>query len=515
MSSSQMNPQVWAFGGAKGGVGRSVLCASIAHTLAKHGKKVIALDFDLGSANLHTLLGIIQPKQTLEQWILGQSQTLDEVCSPTEVEGLSLISGASSIYNPSHPSPEQLKRFIHEALSLEADYILIDLGAGIHPHTLDFFNVAGRSFIVTTPEPTAIQNTYAFYKAALLRRLEVVIMQHPWLKKIMQRAALSKGTSRIKSLGHLLEMLKELDYEMSREVMGHLEGLQAPLIINRAYPDDEVQVVDALKQICSQTLHFELKHALTIPEDKALKSAIRQFTPLFKLSEESRFLKVIQSWVQKDLEESRYNSIQEHFLPLVGTPSFLSIHQSPEPKKEGPALTRKELELRQAMHDLPIPGSQGEPGDAPDSPPQPGETRNWKEWAWPQDGSGENTRQAVHEPHLEAEELLLDFANPSPIPTQPVVSDPPQHEVCSLEEELKTELGWFHLKTVDMAPFKLTIRTSIYQNGERLICYDEPYEHLLKQGQVEINKRVERLHYQTTQLLKTGGIEAWQEAHFS
>ena len=145
MSSSQMNPQVWAFGGAKGGVGRSVLCASIAHVLASHGKKVIALDFDLGSANLHTLLGIIQPKRNLEQWILGQVPTLEEVCSPTTVENLYLISGASSIYNPSHPSPDQLKRFIHESLSLEADYILIDLGSGIHPHTLDFFNVAGRS----------------------------------------------------------------------------------------------------------------------------------------------------------------------------------------------------------------------------------------------------------------------------------------------------------------------------------------------------------------------------------
>jgi flagellar biosynthesis protein FlhG len=508
-----MNPQVWAFGGAKGGVGRSVLCASIAHVLASHGKKVIALDFDLGSANLHTLLGIIQPKRNLEQWILGQVHTLEDVCSPTTVDNLYLISGASSIYNPSHPSPDQLKRFIHEALSLEADYILIDLGSGVHPHTLDFFNVAGRSFIITTPEPTAIQNTYAFYKAALLRRLEVVIMQHPWLKKIVQRAALSKGSSRIKSFGHLLEMLKELDYEMSREVMTHLEGLQAPLIINRAYPDDERQVVDALQQICSQTLQFELKHTLTIPEDKALRSAIRQFIPLFELSPDSRFLKVIHEWVKHDLENSSYHPIQDSFLPLVGTPSFLSIHQSPEPKKDQPLLNQNELALKQAMDALPKPS---EEIHNQHSSAQPGEARNWKDVAWPQEGGDPQAqeRQYVQEPYEESTSLKIDFAHPTPLPQQPLSSDPPQHVVSSLEEELKTDLGWFHLKTVDLAPFKLSIRTSIYQSGERLVCYDESYEHLLSKGTYsEINKRVERLHYQTSQLLKEGGIESWQDAH--
>ena len=48
------------------------------------------------------------------------------------------------------------------------------------------------------------------------------------------------------------------------------------------------------------------------------------------------------------------------------------------------------------------------------------------------------------------------------------------------------------------------------------MCYDESYEHLLNQGTYnEISKRVERLHYQTSELLKGGGIEAWQEAHLS
>ena len=160
---------------------------------------------------------------------------------------------------------------------------------------------------------------------------------------------------------------------------------------------------------------------------------------------------------------------------------------------------------------------QGEGIDSPPTPAQPGEARNWKEVAWPQEeGAQAQERQYVQEPYEESSDLALDFAHPTPLPQQPLSADPPQHIVSSLEEELKTDLGWFHLKTVDLAPFKLSIRTSIYQNGERLICYDESYDHLLSQGtHTEISKRVERLHYQTSQLLKEGGIEAWQDAHLS
>ena len=69
---SQMNPQLISFGGAKGGVGRSVISVLTAISLAEKGKRVVLVDLDLGSANLHTLLGIMQPKHSLEQWVLGQ-----------------------------------------------------------------------------------------------------------------------------------------------------------------------------------------------------------------------------------------------------------------------------------------------------------------------------------------------------------------------------------------------------------------------------------------------------------
>jgi hypothetical protein len=91
------------------------------------------------------------------------------------------------------------------------------------------------------------------------------------------------------------------------------------------------------------------------------------------------------------------------------------------------------------------------------------------------------------------------------------MEDPPRHEVMALEEELKTDLGWFHVKTVDLAPFRSAVRTSIYQGGERLICHDDNYTRLYEQGVrgTEIARRVERIHHQSVELLQRGGVEAW------
>src|SRR5205823_7191650 len=54
-----------AVGGAKGGVGKSTLAASLATALAMMGRRVVAVDLDLGGANLHLFLGVRAPARTL------------------------------------------------------------------------------------------------------------------------------------------------------------------------------------------------------------------------------------------------------------------------------------------------------------------------------------------------------------------------------------------------------------------------------------------------------------------
>ncbi|MEC9372769.1 MAG: MinD/ParA family protein, partial [Planctomycetota bacterium] len=53
-----------------------------------------------------------------------------------------------------------------QPLESDADYLLIDCGAGLGPQVLSFIRFANAALIVTTPEPTAIADAYALIKAA-------------------------------------------------------------------------------------------------------------------------------------------------------------------------------------------------------------------------------------------------------------------------------------------------------------------------------------------------------------
>src|SRR5690606_11405540 len=58
-------PAIVAVGGGKGGVGKSLVSANLAIRLGLSGRKVLAIDLDMGGANLHTYFGLAAPRVNL------------------------------------------------------------------------------------------------------------------------------------------------------------------------------------------------------------------------------------------------------------------------------------------------------------------------------------------------------------------------------------------------------------------------------------------------------------------
>ena len=73
-----------------GGVGKSLITSNLSICLALMGYKVIAVDLDLGGANLHTCLGVPIPERTLSDYISKKARTLDELITPTPIKNLSI-----------------------------------------------------------------------------------------------------------------------------------------------------------------------------------------------------------------------------------------------------------------------------------------------------------------------------------------------------------------------------------------------------------------------------------------
>ena len=163
--------QIWSVGGGKGGIGKSLLAASVGWQLARMGRRVVLVDADLGGANLHTCLGLPTPERTLGDFIQRRVSSIEEVLTDTPAPGLRLISGAGDLLSAANIKHLQKVRVMNHVRAIDVDVVLIDLGAGTSYNILDFFLLSDVSILAVVPEPTSIENGYRFIKSALYRRL--------------------------------------------------------------------------------------------------------------------------------------------------------------------------------------------------------------------------------------------------------------------------------------------------------------------------------------------------------
>lgn len=156
-------PQVVAIGGGKGGVGKTVLAANLAMSLANHGARVLAMDADLGMANLDLAFGVV-PSRTLVDVIEGSAKLEDVLLAATG--GVQLLPAASGRYELASLPPRARASLIDaiDKLSDCFDALLIDTATGIGGNAIHFAGAAQAVVVVATAEPTSIADAYAFIK---------------------------------------------------------------------------------------------------------------------------------------------------------------------------------------------------------------------------------------------------------------------------------------------------------------------------------------------------------------
>lgn len=147
----------------KGGVGKSNVAVNVALELAALGQRVSLLDADLALANADVLLGL-NPQYHLGHVLQGQ-RSLQEVVIEIN-DRLCLIPGGSGVEELANLSRQQHMRLIADlqAFESQADCMIIDTAAGIAGNVTGVLRAADEVIIVTTPDPTALVDSYAMIK---------------------------------------------------------------------------------------------------------------------------------------------------------------------------------------------------------------------------------------------------------------------------------------------------------------------------------------------------------------
>lgn len=226
------NKKVWTFAGGKGGTGKTAMTANIGVALATMGYHVILVDADLGGANLHTILNIKRPRITLSDFISRRVENLSDILLDTPSENLRLISGGSDMVGLAN-IPFQTKQRLQKHLELlEADYILLDLGAGTNFNTLDFFVLSNEGFVVCNPEPTAKINAYTFLKSVVYRLIEREFKKGTRIKDLIVKEGRNNKNGSL-PVPELIKRIEEYDPQSGTQLRAMLSQFRPKVIMNR------------------------------------------------------------------------------------------------------------------------------------------------------------------------------------------------------------------------------------------------------------------------------------------
>ncbi|MCI0588916.1 MAG: P-loop NTPase [Planctomycetes bacterium] len=160
-----------AVASGKGGTGKSVLAAALAHRLSRAGLRTVVFDADFGVGNAHILQGL-SAGLSVAHVVAGRVE-LEDVLRPAPT-GVFVIPGGSGVPGLGTLSPFQLQLVLRGLAGVEkgADRIVVDGPAGVSDQALLFVGCSDLTVLVTTPDITAMTDAYSWIKVATVRRRE-------------------------------------------------------------------------------------------------------------------------------------------------------------------------------------------------------------------------------------------------------------------------------------------------------------------------------------------------------
>ncbi len=277
-------PAILAVGGGKGGVGKSIVSANLAATLAQYGYRVLVVDMDLGCSNLHSHFGVAMPKRSLADFLLTKTTPFRDVILASPVQGVAFVAGgreeawADYLDQPSDYLLPLWQALIASRQQFKVDIVLIDLGAGTHRYTMDFFSAAHLGLVTVLPEPTSIENAYVFFKMTLWKLIDNLgyrLQQTEVAQDIKCALAAMAGSTLTSGYASCLKELALTYPAFIQDLQRVIQARCLGIIVNQTRDQADIDLGSSMEHICQKYFGLPTKYIGYLNYDEAVLKSLK------------------------------------------------------------------------------------------------------------------------------------------------------------------------------------------------------------------------------------------------
>lgn len=276
ITQAEKRTRIISVGGGKGGVGKSIVSCNLAVALAQLGHRTVLADLDLGAANQHLLLGIDRPLPGIEALLSRGHEDVRASLTPTQVPNLSLLAGTGAVMGAANIGHTQKLKIIRKLRALDADVVIVDVGAGVGYNVLDFFELGAQRLVVTTPQVTAIHDAYSFLKGAVLRTLA----HHAQTARERRVLSEAESSGEGEKVIDLLGKIRAQDPVWAERICRVLERFGASLVGNQVTSASQTGVFHAVSKMIRDYLGISVPIVGWLKDSKAIADSVNDRAPL-------------------------------------------------------------------------------------------------------------------------------------------------------------------------------------------------------------------------------------------